>query len=93
MIRTTEFTADPSKLPGGAKGIPNPPAVVMAENKVDLQILPAGLPDSKPDLVLNGDDWTRWNDFLEFGLFCGVILPGLRGLSKKSRKSIPKKSR
>jgi tetratricopeptide (TPR) repeat protein len=84
-----EFTGDPSKLPGGAKGIPNPPIVVMAENKVDLQILPAGLPDAKPDLVLNGDDWTRWNDF-GIGLLLQGDLTGAVGAFEKITEIDPK---
>ena len=84
-----EFTGDPSKLPGGAKGIPNPPIVVMAENKVDLQILPSGLPDAKPDLVLNGDDWTRWNDF-GIGLLLQGDLTGAVGAFEKITEIDPK---
>ena len=84
-----EFTGDPSKLPGGGKGIPSPPVVVMAENKVDLHILPAGAPESKPDLVLNGEDWTRWNDF-GIGLFLQGDLTGAAGTFEKITEIDPK---
>jgi Flp pilus assembly protein TadD len=84
-----QFTGDPSKLPGGAKGIPNPPIVVMAEGKADLQILPAGAPESPPHLALSADDWTRWNDF-GIGLFLQGDLTGAAGAFEKITEIDPK---
>ena len=69
------FTGDPSKLPGGSQGIPNLPIVVMAENAVDLSVLPASAPQPAPNVVLNPDDWTRWNDY-GIGLFLQGDLSG-----------------
>jgi Tfp pilus assembly protein PilF len=84
-----EFTGDPSKLPGGAKGIPNPPIVVMAEDKVDLQVLPATAPEPAPKLVLNAEDWTRWNDF-GIGLLLQGDLTGAAGAFEKITEIDPK---
>jgi tetratricopeptide (TPR) repeat protein len=69
------FSGDPSKLPGGSKGIPNLPIVVMAENAVDLTVLPASAPQPAPNVALNADDWTRWNDY-GIGLFLQGDLAG-----------------
>jgi Flp pilus assembly protein TadD len=84
-----DFTGDPSKLPGGANGIPNPPIVVMAENKIDLQVLPAGTAEPAPNLILNSDDWTRWNDF-GIGLFLQGDLTGAAGAFEKITEINPK---
>jgi Flp pilus assembly protein TadD len=83
------FTGDPSNLPGGANGIPNPPIVVMAENKIDLQVLAASASESAPKLVLDGDDWTRWNDF-GIGLFLQGDLTGAAGAFEKITEINPK---
>src|ERR1700735_3259687 len=72
------FTGDPTKLPGGSKGIPSPPIVVMAENAVDLSVLPAGGRQPDPVVTLNHDDWTRWNDY-GIGLFLQGDLSGAAG--------------
>jgi Flp pilus assembly protein TadD len=84
-----EFTGDPKDLPGGAKGIPNLPVVVMAENQIDLQVLPAGAAEPAPNLVLNGDDWTRWNDF-GIGLLLQGDLTGAAGAFEKITEMNPK---
>ncbi|MFZ3215620.1 MAG: tetratricopeptide repeat protein [Candidatus Acidiferrales bacterium] len=70
-----DFTGDPSKLPGGSQGIPNLPIVVMAENSADLNVLPASAPQPAPKVVLDADDWTRWNDY-GIGLFLQGDLTG-----------------
>ena len=69
------FSGDPTKLPGGSQGIPNLPIVVMAENTVDLSVLSAGAPQPAPNVALNADDWTRWNDY-GIGLFLQGDLSG-----------------
>jgi Flp pilus assembly protein TadD len=84
-----EFTGNPSNLPGGAKGIPNLPVVVMAENQVELQVLPAAAPEPAPQAVLNADDWTRWNDF-GIGLFLQGDLTGAAGAFDKITEINPK---
>jgi tetratricopeptide (TPR) repeat protein len=82
------FTGDPSKVPGGSQGIPDLPIVVMAENAVDLSVLPAGAPQPPPQVVLNPDDWTRWNDY-GIGLFLQGDLSGAAGAFEKITQMAP----
>jgi len=84
-----EFTGDPKELPGGANGIPNLPVVVMAENKADLQVLPGAASEPTPNVVLNGEDWTRWNDF-GIGLLLQGDLTGAAGAFEKLTEIDPK---
>jgi tetratricopeptide (TPR) repeat protein len=76
------FTGDPSKLPGGAKGIPALPIVVLAEGSATLKVLPASAPAPKPEIALDRDDWTRWNDY-GIGLFLQGDLTGAAGAFEK----------
>jgi tetratricopeptide (TPR) repeat protein len=69
------FTGDPSKVPGGAKGIPVLPIVVVAQSTIDLNVLSAKSPEPAPAVQLNPDDWTRWNDY-GIGLFLQGDLTG-----------------
>lgn len=69
------FTADPSKIPGGGRGIPDPPIVVVAENSATLNVVPAAAGEPKPRTALNQADWTRWNDY-GIGLFLQGDLTG-----------------
>jgi len=57
------FTGDPSRVPGGAHGIPNLPIVTMAENSITVGVIPASGKEPEPNIVVNRDDWTRWNDY------------------------------
>jgi tetratricopeptide (TPR) repeat protein len=57
------FTGDPTRVPGGAKGIPNLPIVVMAENSLTVGVLPPSAREPAPKITLDRDDWTRWNDY------------------------------
>lgn len=76
------FTGDPSKVPGGSKGIPNPPIVVVAENTATLNVLPAGDTEPAPKINLNLADWTRWNDY-GIGLLLQGDLTGAAGAFEK----------
>ena len=69
------FTGDPSKIPGGAKGIPDLPIVVVAQNAIDFNVLPSKSAEPPPAVQLNSDDWTRWNDY-GIGLFLQGDLTG-----------------
>ncbi|MGA8224759.1 MAG: tetratricopeptide repeat protein [Candidatus Acidiferrales bacterium] len=76
------FTGDPSKLPGGSKGVPALPIVVVAENSLDLKVIPASLPAPKPEIALHPEDWTRWNDY-GIGLFLQGDLTGAAAAFEK----------
>jgi len=82
------FSGDPTKVPGGRKGIPSLPIVAMAESAVDLRVLAAGAPP-EPRMVLHGDDWTRWNDY-GIGLFLQGDLSGAAGAFEKITEIDPK---
>jgi len=69
------FTGDPSKVPGGSHGIPDPPIVVVAENEANLRVLPQGAKEPAADIANNREDWTRWNDY-GIGLFLQGDLTG-----------------
>jgi Tfp pilus assembly protein PilF len=82
------FTGDPGKMPGGGRGIPSLPIVVMAENAVDLNVLPATAAEPEPKIALNRDDWTRWNDY-GIGLFLQGDLTGATGAFEKITQVAP----
>jgi len=82
------FTGDPAKVPGGNKGIPSLPIVAMAENSVDLNVLPTTASEPDPKIVLNRDDWTRWNDY-GIGLFLQGDLTGAGGAFEKITQIAP----
>lgn len=65
------FTGDTSGVSGQIKSIPSLPIVVMAEDKEELGALPANAAAPAPQLKLEADDWTRWNDY---GI--GLLLQG-----------------
>ncbi|HXW56472.1 MAG TPA: tetratricopeptide repeat protein [Candidatus Cybelea sp.] len=76
------FTGDPAKVPGGKKGIPDLPIVVVAENKAELDVLAARAAEPGPRVVLEPSDWTRWNDY-GIGLLLEGDLTGAAGAFEK----------
>jgi Flp pilus assembly protein TadD len=76
------FTGDPAKMPGGAKGIPALPIVVVAENEAELNVLAATAKEPAPQVVLRPSDWTRWNDY-GIGLLLQSDLTGAAGAFEK----------
>jgi len=76
------FNGDPSKIPGGNRGIPDPPIVVVAENSVTLNVQPASDAEPAPHIELDAGDWTRWNDY-GIGLFLQGDLTGAAGAFDK----------
>ena len=76
------------KCPAEAKGTPSLPIVAMAENAVDLNVLPASAAEPEPKIVLNRDDWTRWNDY-GIGLFLQGDLTGAGGAFEKITQIVP----
>jgi Flp pilus assembly protein TadD len=83
------FTGDPSKVPGGGKGIPVLPIVVMAEKTAELRVIMASAELPAPNIVLNHDDWTRWNDY-GIGLFLQGDLTGAAAAFQKITEIDPK---
>ncbi|MGH9747988.1 MAG: tetratricopeptide repeat protein [Candidatus Acidiferrales bacterium] len=83
------FTGDPTKVPGGAKGIPVLPIVVVAQNAIDLNVLPAKSPEPAPSVQLKPDDWMRWNDY-GIGLFLQGDLTGAAAAFARTTEIDPK---
>ena len=65
------YNGDTSGVSGEIKSIPNVPIVTLAEDKVELHILPASAPEPQMQVHLDASDWTRWNDY---GI--GLLLQG-----------------
>lgn len=83
------FTADPARVPGGSKGIPDLPIVVVAESAVDLNVLPSDAKSSIANVALNKDDWTRWNDY-GIGLLAQGDLAGAAAAFQKITEIDPR---
>jgi len=82
------FTGGTLRIPGGGKGIPDAPIIVVAENTATLNILPASASEPAPSEALNQSDWTRWNDY-GIGLFLQGDLTGAAGAFEKITKIDP----
>ena len=65
------FSGDSSGVSAEIKSIPTLPIVVLAEDKVELHVLPANAPAPGAELKLDAADWSRWNDY---GI--GLLLQG-----------------
>jgi tetratricopeptide (TPR) repeat protein len=57
------YTGDTSNVSGKIKAIPAPPTVTLAEDKVELRVLPANAAAPAMQVKLDAADWTRWNDY------------------------------
>src|SRR5262249_37653141 len=75
--RHFSFTGDTSNVSGKLKTIPELPIITVSENEVTLNVAPAHSPGTKAKVVLQADDWTRWNDY-GIGLFLQGDLRGAR---------------
>jgi Flp pilus assembly protein TadD len=73
--RKVSFTGDLTNLSSKAKGIPDLPIVVVAEDTKSIRVLPRTGKPPEPEIVWSNDDWTRWNDF-GIGLFLQGDLKG-----------------
>src|SRR5665213_4609996 len=69
------YTGNTSHVSGEIKTIPNLPIVTLASANAVLNILPPGTQNPAPQVVLQADDWQRWNDY-GIGLFLQGDLKG-----------------
>jgi tetratricopeptide (TPR) repeat protein len=69
--RIQVFTGDTSLVSASVKEIPSIPVVVMSQDEVTLNVADRRTKESTPQVALNKDDWTRWNDY---GI--GLLLQG-----------------
>ena len=73
--RTFTFDGDTSSVSGKVKRVPDLPIVQMAEDTVELRVLPKGAPEPSPKALADKADWSRWNDY-GIGLFLQGDLKG-----------------
>jgi tetratricopeptide (TPR) repeat protein len=66
--RHVTFNGDLSHVSSTAKGIPDLPIIIVAEDTKSLSVLPHSAVQPAPVVVRNKEDWTRWNDY-GIGLF------------------------
>jgi tetratricopeptide (TPR) repeat protein len=69
--RKITYTGDLADVSGKLKSIPNLPIVTMAQNSVDLQVLPPSAPEPAAKTAFDVNEWQRWNDY---GI--GLLLQG-----------------
>ena len=66
--RQFTFDGDVSRVSGKLHEIPDVPIVVIAEDTVELKVLPKDAPAQAPRTIVEKADWQRWNDY-GIGLF------------------------
>lgn len=82
------FTGSTKGDSGKRPGIPNVPIVVMAEDKAELNVLPASAPLPKPHIDVEPEDWQRWNDY-GIGLLLQGDLQGSESAFEKVTQAAP----
>jgi hypothetical protein len=69
--RQMAFTGNLAEVSGSVHAIPEVPIVVVAQDSVDLEVLPAGSATPAPKTAFDKNEWQRWNDY---GI--GLLLQG-----------------
>ncbi len=69
--------------------IPNLPIVALAEDEITLPVVAHRAPKPKPKVVLDADDWQRWNDY-GIGLLLQGDLKGAEAAFQKITEINPK---
>lgn len=87
--RKFAFTGDTSGVSGRLKHIPNLPIITLASDEVALNVAPRNAPPPEPKVVLQADDWTRWNDY-GIGLLLQGDLKGAEAAFAKITEIDPK---
>lgn len=80
--RKFAFTASLKGVSAKEERIPDLPVVALAENEVILQVASPSTPIPEPKVVLQKDDWQRWNDY-GIGLFLQGDLKGAQAAFQK----------
>jgi Flp pilus assembly protein TadD len=86
--RAFTFDGDTSGVSGKVKHVPDLPIVVMAEDSVDLRVLPNGAPPEAARVVTEKADWQRWNDY-GIGLFLQGDLKGAAAAFQRVTEADP----
>ena len=69
--RPVTFTGELTNVSGNVHAIPNLPIVTVAQDAVDIEVLPAGSAPPTPEMAFDKNEWQRWNDY---GI--GLLLQG-----------------
>jgi Tfp pilus assembly protein PilF len=86
--RQFTFDGDLSQVSGKLHEIPDLPVVVMAEDTVELKVLPKGGPAEAPKTIIEKADWQRWNDY-GIGLFLQGDFKGAAAAWDKATEDDP----
>ena len=62
------FTGSLKGVSAKREQIPDVPVIALAENEIEMAVLPHSAPVPQPKIALQKDDWQRWNDY-GIGLF------------------------
>jgi Flp pilus assembly protein TadD len=92
---TPDYDDRPFVLTGSLKGvsakeekIPDVPIVAVAENEVVLSVLPRNTPFPQPKVIIQQEDWQRWNDY-GIGLLLQGNLKAARAAFEKVAEADP----
>jgi Flp pilus assembly protein TadD len=83
------FTASLDGVSGKLKAIPDLPITVLAEDTVNLRVLPRAAPAPAPKHVMSAEEWTRWNDY-GIGLLLQGDLKGAEAAFLRVTEAAPK---
>ena len=86
--RAFTFDGDLKNVSGKLHEVPDLPIVVIAEDTVDLKVLPKGAPLEPPKTVVEKADWQRWNDY-GIGLFLQGDFKGATAAWEKVTEADP----
>ena len=86
--RKFTFDGDASMVSGQVKQIPDLPIVDMAEDSVEIAVLPKGALEPAPKVDVAKADWQRWNDY-GIGLFLQGDLKGAAAAFQKVTEADP----
>ena len=86
--RQFTFDGDTSTVSGKVKQVPDLPIVALAEDSVELRVLPKGAPAEAPKVVTEKADWQRWNDY-GIGLFLQGDLKGAAAAFQRVTEADP----
>jgi tetratricopeptide (TPR) repeat protein len=87
--RIHSFTGNTQLVSAAVKEIPNIPIMVMSSSEAILNVLDRKARAPEPQVVLNKEDWTRWNDY-GIGLFLQGDLKGAQQAFAKITEIDPK---
>ena len=86
--RQFTFDGNLSEVSGKLHEIPELPIVVIAEDTVELRVLPKGTPAESPKTIVEKADWQRWNDY-GIGLFLQGDFKGATAAWEKVTEADP----